>query len=243
MNCPSCEKNSHQIDKCPLLNYTPSQSLLLANYRTQNFQIRKEFKRKLLKKETNPLILKTRLIEISDLLNLKFPEFSQLLELEPTNIPLNYENSEISIEETPLKSNNKAVRWDNYQKKNNGSFYEESPVNEMPNEEEQSEKNNNKGARWEGLKKKNTASFYEESSVNEFTSLKFVESNKEIDENMGGTQKNEILSDIKIDHMPKNIKLGIEPKTPIELRNIHDSKNMRTSSRRKTFIKEKDKSR
>ena len=232
MNCPSCEKNSHKIDKCPLINYTPNQSNLLANYRTQNFQNRMEFRRKLFKKETKPLILKMRLIEISKLLNLKFPEFSQLLEIEPL-----FENSEISIDEPPEKNNTKAVRWENLKKKHKSSFNEESPINEMPIELEQTEIIINKAVRWEGLKKNNTTPSHEESSVNELASMKFVESTKEIDENVVGTPKKEISSDNKIDHEAKNIKFGFEPKTPIELR------NMRTSYARKDFIKEKDRSR
>ena len=172
-------------------------------------------------------------------MNLKFPEFSQLLEIEPL-----FENSEISIDEPPEKNNTKAVRWENLKKKHKSSFNEESPINEMPIELEQTEKIINKAFRREGLKKKNTTSFYEESPRNELTSLKFVESTKEIDENVGGTQKNEISSDIKIENeAKKNIKFGIEPKTPIELKNIHESRNMRTSYARKTIIKEKDRSR
>ena len=40
--CVSCGKAKHQINKCPLINYVPNESIVIQNYKHMNYQPRRE---------------------------------------------------------------------------------------------------------------------------------------------------------------------------------------------------------
>lgn len=45
--CPSCEKNTHTLFKCPMINYIPSYYRIISKHTQSLCQTRKEFPRKI----------------------------------------------------------------------------------------------------------------------------------------------------------------------------------------------------
>ena len=75
--CVSCGKAKHQINKCPLINYVPNESIVIQNYKHMNYQPRRE-KHRTGKKTKNALNQIKKLMEISKLIEIKYPEFSEI---------------------------------------------------------------------------------------------------------------------------------------------------------------------
>ena len=77
ISCASCGKAKHQIDKCPLINYVPNKSIVIQNYKHMNYQPRKE-KNRTGKRTKNALNQIEKLMKISKLIEIKYPEFADI---------------------------------------------------------------------------------------------------------------------------------------------------------------------
>ena len=75
--CASCGKTKHQINKCPLINYVPNKSIVIHAYKQMNYQPRKT-KTRSDRKKINALRQLDKLMNVSKLIEIKYPEFTEI---------------------------------------------------------------------------------------------------------------------------------------------------------------------
>ena len=71
--CISCASPRHQIQRCPIINYIPNRDTIINVFRKECFQHRKLHQRR--SKKSSAYMMKPKLIDYSNNLKLKYPEF------------------------------------------------------------------------------------------------------------------------------------------------------------------------